>query len=167
MANFSLLELNQNDELPTVIKKSNMNFRNLGWALKQKIQQATDGSSAEWKQAIADLRDETEQEVSMLTKTINALSDQLTAAEATMEKMVPPVGSVLFQWNPVNPNTMYPGTTWERYAKYHTIGVGSEVYQAYKNPLDADGNKMNWSSLGTSTENENGILFLVGWRRTA
>lgn len=139
MANFSLLELGQNDELTTVIKKSNMNFRNLGWALKQKIQQVSDGSS-EWKQAIADLRDETEQEVSTLTQTINTLSDQLTEAEATMKKMVPPVGAILFQFS--DPASMYPNTRWEQLGK-HVIMTGNGTSSPeYLEPMDSKGNSL-------------------------
>lgn len=160
MADFSLIELKQNDELTDVVRKSNSNFKNLGYALKKKLQGAADSSSAEWKQAIADLTNDMNQRISDLTT-------ELAAAEETMAKMVPPVGSVLFQYASTNPNTMYPGTTWVRYSKCHTIGVGKTDYRQYCNPLDADGNKMNWSSLEASTENENNILFLVGWRRTA
>lgn len=160
MADFSLIELKQNDELTDVVRKSNSNFKNLGYALKKKLQGAADSSSAEWKQAIADLTKDMNQRISDLTT-------ELAAAEETMAKMVPPVGSILFQYSSVDPSTMYPGTTWLRYSKYHTIGVGELNYRNYRNPLDADGNKMNWSSLEKSTENENNILFLVAWRRTA
>lgn len=167
MADFSLIELKQNDELTDVVRKSNSNFKNLGYALKKKLQGAADSSSAEWKQAVADLSKEINQKVADLTTDLDSTKEELEAAKETMEKMVPPVGSVLFQYSPVNPNTMYPGTVWQRYTKFHTIGVGVTSYREYKNPLDADGNNMNWSSLKTSTENENNILFLIGWRRTA
>lgn len=165
MANFSLLELGQNDELTTVIKKSNMNFRNLGWALKQKIQQVSDGPSG-WKQAIADLRDETEQEVSTLTQTINALSDQLTEAEATMKKMVPPVGSVLLQTKLVDPNTMYPGTTWVKYSKIHPIGIGEDKQEGCYIPIDKDGKYMTWDSLKSTISSQTGCLYtFIAWYR--
>lgn len=167
MADFSLIELKQNDELTDVVRKSNSNFKNLGYALKKKLQGAADSSSAEWKQAVADLSKEMNQKVADLTTDLDSTKEELEAAKETMEKMVPPVGSVLFQYALVNPNTMYPGTVWQKYTKFHTIGVGPSMQRIYKNPLDADGNKMNWSSLETSTENENNILFLVGWRRTA
>lgn len=140
MANFSLLELGQNDELATVIKKSNMNFRNLGWALKQKIQQASDGSSSEWKQAIADLRDETEQEVSTLTQTIDTLADQLTEAEATMKKMIPPVGAILFQFS--NPESMYPGTKWEKLGKHPLLAGNEGDTPICLEPMKSNGNSL-------------------------
>lgn len=165
MANFSLLELGQNDELTTVIKKSNMNFRNLGWALKQKIQQASDGSSG-WKQAIADLRDETEQEVSTLTKTINTLSDQLTAAEMTMERMVPPIGSVILQTKAIDPNTMYPGTTWTKWSTKHPVGIGESSDGKYYIPKDSDGKSMSWATIEQATASDAGAINLfVAWYR--
>ena len=167
MADFSLIELKQNDELTDVVRKSNSNFKNLGYALKKKLQGAADNSSAEWKQAVADLTKDVNQKVSDLTTDLNSTKEELEAAKEAMEKMVPPVGSVLFQYASVDPSTMYPGTVWQKYTKYHTIGVGVLNEQQYRNPLDADGNKMNWSSLELSNDEENNILFLIGWRRTA
>lgn len=168
MANFSLLELGQNDELTTVIKKSNMNFRNLGWALKQKIQQASDGSS-EWKQAIANLREETEQEVSTLTKTINTLSEQLTEAEATIKKMVPPIGAVLIQIN--DPVLEYPGTQWEPqdYGNHPLwITYDKKLHGNYLCELfDEDGNKIKFTMKkddGSASENGTPLPYLA-WQR--
>lgn len=167
MADFSLIELKQNDELTDVVRKSNSNFKNLGYALKKKLQGAADSSSAEWKQAVADLSKEINQKVADLTTDLDSTKEELEAAKETMEKMVPPVGSILLQCASVDPNTMYPGTVWLKYSKYHTIGVGPTGEQSYKIPLDADGNKMNWSSLEASNYDDRSILFVVGWRRTA
>lgn len=159
MADFSLIELKQNDELTDVVRKSNSNFKNLGYALKKKLQGAADSSSAEWKQAIADLTKDMNQKISDLTT-------ELAAAEETMAKMVPPVGSTLIMVN--NPNTMYPGTTWSHYGQKHPIIWGGTGRATYLNPIDADGNTMNAASWVSSTSTTTGSYALVSaWYRTA
>lgn len=159
MADFSLIELKQNDELTDVVRKSNSNFKNLGYALKKKLQGAADSSSAEWKQAIADLTKDMNQKISDLTT-------ELAAAEETMAKMVPPVGSTLI--TPTNPNTMYPGTTWSRYDQKHPIMWGGTARATYLNPVDADGNTMNAANWVDSTSVTTGSYALVSaWYRTA
>lgn len=159
MADFSLIELKQNDELTDVVRKSNSNFKNLGYALKKKLQGSADSSSAEWKQAIADLTKDMNQKVSDLTT-------ELAAAEETMAKMVPPVGSTLI--TPVNPNTMYPGTTWDRYKQSHPMMWGGTVQAKYVNPVDADGNALNAAGWVDSTSTTTGSYAMVSaWYRTA
>lgn len=159
MADFSLIELKQNDELTDVVRKSNSNFKNLGYALKKKLQGAADSSSAEWKQAIADLTKDMNQKVSDLTT-------ELAAAEETMAKMVPPVGSTLIM--PRNPSTMYPGTTWSRYGQMHPLMWGGTDRAKYMNPVDADGNALNAAGWVNSSSATTGAYALVAaWHRTA
>lgn len=167
MADFSLIELKQNDELTDVVRKSNSNFKNLGYALKKKLQGTTDSASAEWKQAVADLTKDMNQKVSDLTTELAGTKTELANAKATMAKMVPPVGTTVFMSN--NPNTMYPGTTWTRYGKKHPLMFGSTVDRLlYYDPLDADGNKMNavtWT--GSDVLTTGSYACLQAWRRTA
>lgn len=166
MADFSLIELKQNDELTDVVRKSNSNFKNLGYALKKKLQGATDSASAEWKQAVADLTKDMNQKVSDLTTELADTKTELANAEATMAKMVPPVGTTLFMVN--NPNTMYPGTTWTKYGQKHPLMWGGTKDRIYYDPVDADGNKMNATSWTESNAQTTGsYACLPAWRRTA
>lgn len=159
MADFSLIELKQNDELADVVRKSNSNFKNLGFALKKKLQGAADSSSAEWKQAIADLTKDMSQQISDLTTELNATKE-------TMSKMVPPIGSTLIMT--ANPATMYPGTTWSRYGQKHPMMWGGTSRATYVDPVDADGNKLNAAGWVSSTSTTTGSYACVSaWYRTA
>lgn len=167
MADFSLIELKQNDELTDVVRKSNSNFKNLGYALKKKLQGAADSSSAEWKQAIADLTKDMNQKVSDLTTELGTAKAELETAKQTMEKMVPPKGTILLV--PDNPNTMYPGTTWQVYHGVHQLAVGNgATTPQYFEPLDANKNSLMPASTSSSTSTTwYSSIWVQAWYRTA
>lgn len=125
-----IAKLSQNDDLLAVIRKCNVNFRQLAWSARQSLQ----------KQSRIDMED-VSSEIDGITQSIVELenvilpqmvSDEVDAkvpAEVTMQiaaadipQMVsdevaaqlptPPVGSYLM--TQTDPATTYPGTTWQQ-----------------------------------------------------
>lgn len=137
-----IAKLSQNDDLPTVIRKCNVNFRQLAFSARQAIK----------KQSRIDMGG-VDEEIGAITQSINELtnvtlpqmvSEQVTAAvpaevatqiaaanipqmvsdEVASQMVVPPVGSYLLMQS--DPSSMYVGTTWQQNDTVDTTG-GAQI----------------------------------------
>lgn len=148
MAEISLIELNSNDELITVIKKTNTNLKRLVYSLSTKTTQAVQRSSSESSELIKDL----ENKIQSLTKEIQGIKESVKEVQATL---LPPIGS--YMHSKTNPATHYKDTTWTKIAEGTVLLSAGATYD--------EGTK--WQ-LKDSKLSEDGSLFLACplWLRT-
>lgn len=148
MAEISLIELNSNDELITVIKKTNTNLKRLVYSLSTKTTQAVQRSSSESSELIKDL----ENKIQSLTKEIQGIKESVKEVQATL---LPPIGS--YMHSKTNPATHYKDTTWTKVAEGTVLLSAGTTYD--------EGTK--WQ-LKDSKLSEDGSLFLACplWLRT-
>lgn len=114
----NIIDIFHNDDLVTVIRKCNENFRQLAWNTSQtsKLQSISDMSGV--SAALADMQSEIND---LTTQTIpSEVAAQVTAADipgqvssevtAQMASYAPPVGSYLI----ADQQPSYTGTTWQQ-----------------------------------------------------
>lgn len=148
MAEISLIELNSNDELITVIKKTNTNLKRLAYSLTTRTTQAIQRSSSGSDELIKDL----ENKVQALTKEIQSVEESVKDLTTAL---LPPIGS--YMHCKTNPATHYAGTTWAKIAEGTVLLSAGGTYD--------EGSQY---SLEDSTLTEGGTLFLACplWLRT-
>lgn len=141
-----IAKLSQNDDLLAVIRKCNINFRQLAFSARQAIKKQSRIDTEEMSEAIS-------REISSITQTIAELtnvtlpqmvSEQVSAAvpaevttqiaaanipqmvsdEVASQMVVPPVGSYLLMQS--DPSSMYVGTTWQQNDTVDTTG-GAQI----------------------------------------
>ena len=129
-----ILDLSHNDDLIDVIRKCNMNFKQLAFSAAQgiKAQGRASGSAAETMVADAvneltnvTIPNEVASQIantdipSIVNDAIDALDiSQMVSDEVAAQAVVPPIGSYLIMQT--DPSAMYPGTTWQQ---TYTIGT--------------------------------------------
>jgi hypothetical protein len=137
-----IAEISQNDSLPSVIRKCNLNFRQLAWNIRQSVRkqsridsQGTDAAIVEITNQIAELENVTIPSVvgSAVSAAVpSEVASQITAAdipqmvsnEVAAQAVVPPVGSYLLTQS--DPSAIYDGTTWQQSDTVGTTG-GAQI----------------------------------------
>lgn len=148
MAEVSLIELNSNDELITVIKKTNTNLKRLTYSLTTRTAQAIQRSNSGSDELIRDL----ENKVQTLTKEIQNIEEDV---KELRNALLPPIGS--YMHCKTNPAIHYTGTTWTKIAEGTVLlSAGATYDEGLQYQLE------------DSTLTEGGALFLACplWLRT-
>lgn len=132
-----ILDLSHNDDLLTVIRKCNSNFKQLAFSASQGIKAQGRSSNSEAEAMVADAVNEltnvtVPNEVAnqianadipgVVDDAIDALDiPQMVSDEVAAQAVVPPVGSYLIMQ--IDPSSMYPGTTWSQVDTITTTNV--------------------------------------------
>lgn len=119
-----IMDISQNDELETLARKCNTNFRRLAWSTREAIkkQSLIDGAAVD--QALRELGDS----ISELTNVVipDTVSAQIDALDIPgmiddgVSRLIPPIGAYLLSDS--SPDLTYQGTTWTQVDTVDTTG---------------------------------------------
>lgn len=119
-----IMDISQNDELETLARKCNTNFRRLAWSTREAIkkQSLIDGAAVD--QALRELGES----ISELTNVVipDTVSEQIDALDIPgmiddgVSRLIPPVGAYLLSDS--SPDSTYQGTTWTQVDTVDTTG---------------------------------------------
>lgn len=112
-----ILDLSHNDDLTAIVRKCNLNFRNLAWSARQAIGKQSRIDTEAVMQAMALIRDD-------ILNIVNVL------IPGAVDQAMPPIGSYVL--SDFDPTDSYPNTLWQQVDTVTTDGMTQiPVWQRY------------------------------------
>jgi hypothetical protein len=126
-----IVNISQSDDLATVARKCDTNFKQVSWSLRQYVNKQGRIAGDQVDRAITVIRDEVDGLVAGLPGMVsNEVTTQLNAmdlptiieeeVESQMQGIYPPLGSYLL--TNYDPSNDYPGTYWQQVDSVTTDG---------------------------------------------
>lgn len=126
-----IVDIFQNDELETLARKCNTNFRRLAWATRETVRKQSAIDSKAVNEALQDVNEAMQEiggEINRLENVVipDTVSTQIDALDIPgmiddgVASVIPPVGA--YMMSDTSPDAMYQGTTWSQVDTVDTTG---------------------------------------------